>query len=1339
MAASSTGQAPDTGQAAGFPLVRLAVLRRALAAAKSADECLPPLAGLVDLAALMAGRGGDLTARAEAVLDEVLAYLRVVGPRLPADSTGHLFALYLEAQACQGRNRDAGPVGDRDNAIECLRRVRSGLPRDDPDQADIGYALSASLFARATAAGGTVADLDEARQLLTQALAELAPDDPRRPPTHAALAALYAFGFVAFAGTEADRAAAIGHATECVRMPGDAADMGHFVLAWMAIARQLSPEQRSLVNRWPQIAAAQHDGTAATSLAAELGAFSYSGDDATAALVHLRQISAAPANEFVRGLLPLLWATALPMTLGSDGKPDDVGYAAVDAAADDFRRLDGALDNALADVEEGTPGHTELLAVRAVRTVLLALGTGGEALLPQAADALNEMVLRLPFGHPVRSAGAALLEAGLQRQVDRAGATPEAVSETGIGQITTALDRVSQADPGLARAQLSVGMRLLGLGAEHRSVMDDDRIGQQLGRAVAGLAPDDPARALGDISYWATVALQGTLHHRPDLADSAIAEMKRYADTLPALHIARTYALCGIVYALVDRHSMGGEMRHLGQAQHYLEAAFASADPAGAYAEGGALYGGLLYARAHLELVWCNYDPDLDRLSRAIADLEAAVVMAAGTPLLGVSISSELDAARALRDNIAAPQRGMHLGEEARRAFDKLLETAASLGRDHPEYPTVISQAANGLILRGLADKEPALIDQAIAMIADASQVANLAVRERPRLLALHGYALQTRYETRRPPNPRDLSNAIDRLEEARRAVEQESGSPYTAQTLSKLAGAYRLRGDAGRGDVDRAVSYGLASLREHVGDVLLQHTDDGALHVARRGTNEAAEMARWFLARDRDSAAISALELGRSMVLHAATSGASLGEALRSGGHAELAAEWARAMASGGSEADVAQSDLRYRAMLAIEGSPVEARLLSAPSVGEISAALAAAGADALVYLLPRDSDGAGLAVVVDQAKGVRRLPLVRLAVNDGGPLRCFLRARRAAERPRATEADVQAWDNALGELCDWAWLAAIGPLLAAIPDDGRGRDRRIVLVPYGELGLVPWHAARPLAAGGYACQWAVLSYASSARQFIDATRRRPLPWPQAPVLISDSAPSLLLTAAGIRHLFAEYYQAASVFGYARFVPDELADTVPGASGATAADVLTALPSRDSIGSSMLHFGCHGRSRVPVLDSFLDLGSGVKLEVAKILGQAREWQSSRRPADAAGGLVVLASCLSDVADADYDEALTLATAFMSAGAGGVIAARWHVAENVTALFMAMFHRYLNDGGLSPPLALRAAQQWMLDPGRPVPSDLPPELQGEAELAGEPDGPDLTSPAAWAGFSYQGR
>jgi CHAT domain-containing protein len=114
------------------------------------------------------------------------------------------------------------------------------------------------------------------------------------------------------------------------------------------------------------------------------------------------------------------------------------------------------------------------------------------------------------------------------------------------------------------------------------------------------------------------------------------------------------------------------------------------------------------------------------------------------------------------------------------------------------------------------------------------------------------------------------------------------------------------------------------------------------------------------------------------------------------------------------------------------------------------------------------------------------------------------------------------------------------------------------------------------------------------------------------------------------------------------------------------------------------------------------------------------------------------------VTNADYDEALTLATAFLSAGVGGVVAARWRVSERTTALLMAAFHHYLN-AGAEPAVALRDAQLWMLDPGRDIPRHWPRALREQAGPAADPDDPDdpdepgLVNPAAWAGFAYQGR
>lgn len=674
-------------------------------------------------------------------------------------------------------------------------------------------------------------------------------------------------------------------------------------------------------------------------------------------------------------------------------------------------------------------------------------------------------------------------------------------------------------------------------------------------------------------------------------------------------------------------------------------------------------------------------------------------------------------------------------------AFEQLLETAETLGPDRAEYPAIAAQAAAGLATRALSSGDVSLLDHAIAQVSKACKIPNLGLRERPKLLQLHGFALQTRYHMVR--DPRDLSNAISLLEEARRAVEQELASPYASSVLLFLADAYRTRANEALGDTDRAVRFGLAGLREHAGDVLLQDSDENALHMARRGSDDATQMARWFLARGRHEAAIGAIELGRGMVLHAATSGSSVPEALLAAGHPALAA----------ARTGQADDDLRYQTMRALEGTSAEATLLSPLTLDDIAAALVRTSTDLLGYLLPQLENGGGMAtgmaVLVNRQGNVRWIPLPRLRAGGGSMIEEFVRARRAAETA-AAEARVTLrarWRETLDTVCDWAWEAATGPLLKAASVHGdageaAARPPRVVLIPLGQLGLIPWHAARRSQGGSaprYACQDAIFCYASSARQFVEASWRQPRPWSQAPVLISDNDHRSLPGATlEVSLLHASHYRGGAVFGSAR---RDLPEHVPGRAPARPDDVLAALPRGSSPGASLLHFGCHGRVAVPVLEASLQLGADdreIAVSVRDILRQARATPPSA--SDASGSLVILAACLTDVTESDYDEALTLATAFLAAGSTGVVAARWAVPDAPTMLFMATFHRFLNAGNADPAHALREAQIWMLDPVRDIPPAWPQPLKlRAARLAAFRTGSGLAGVEAWAAFAYQGR
>ncbi|EQD81280.1 hypothetical protein N599_37130, partial [Saccharopolyspora erythraea D] len=529
-------------------------------------------------------------------------------------------------------------------------------------------------------------------------------------------------------------------------------------------------------------------------------------------------------------------------------------------------------------------------------------------------------------------------------------------------------------------------------------------------------------------------------------------------------------------------------------------------------------------------------------------------------------------------------------------------------------------------------------------------------------------------------------------------------------------------------------------SLRTRARDVLLQSSALRALNAARAALGEAASVARWCLETGRSENAVEALELGRGMVLHAATVDAGVPAMLRESGHDGLAERWEREAAESGPQPwDLPEgppspmrdltgaplpSDLRYRVLEALEGHGARTRLLTPPAVAEIAAALRDTDTRALVYLLPGEDREPGIAVLVTDGGEVRPLHCPLLTAADGSPVDRFDRLQRErASGPVSGELDSR-WRQALGEVCDWAWTAVLNQVLDTVAAERRRRPSRIVLVPVGKLGAVPWHAARHRVPGGgvrYAFQDAVVRYAASARQFTETARRRRRAWDGEPALVRVAGSGLLWASEEIEDIHRRHYSHGVYLGRRRRGGRRAPAPRPD-------DVRALLPGANSPGASLLHLGCHADLAAVPVDSALRLGSGSALQVQDILRQARD-----RPADAPGGLVVLAACASDLTGREHDEALTLATAFLTAGAAGVVGARWNVDDLPTALVMVMFHHYLNSGCDDPATALRAAQAWMLDPRRALPEGV------GARLAPELATIDPAEPGNWAAFTYQGR
>jgi hypothetical protein len=284
-----------------------------------------------------------------------------------------------------------------------------------------------------------------------------------------------------------------------------------------------------------------------------------------------------------------------------------------------------------------------------------------------------------------------------------------------------------------------------------------------------------------------------------------------------------------------------------------------------------------------------------------------------------------------------------------------------------------------------------------------------------------------------------------------------------------------------------------------------------------------------------------------------------------------------------------------------------------------------------------------------------------------------------------------------------------------------------RLVLVPIGWLSQVPWHAACHRDADGtyrHACQQAAFSYAASGRQLIDIARRPARALQDNPVIVGNPCGNLRFAGREAQAIRERCYPNGRYLGSVGVPPEVQTD---GEGSPT--EVLELLPTASTAGASMLHLACHAwTSATTPGQSHLELAQDGKLPVEAILRRAYG-----RPVTAPGGLVALAACGSDLTTSGLDEALTLATAFLAAGAVTVVGTRWPIQDEPAALMMFMFHHYLTQDGLPPRDALRAAQLWMLNPHRTAPQQMPPNLAARAQR------PTLAEPFIWAAATHQGR
>ena len=519
------------------------------------------------------------------------------------------------------------------------------------------------------------------------------------------------------------------------------------------------------------------------------------------------------------------------------------------------------------------------------------------------------------------------------------------------------------------------------------------------------------------------------------------------------------------------------------------------------------------------------------------------------------------------------------------------------------------------------------------------------------------------------------------------------------------------------------------AAVRELARCVLLTGDTGQALGVAARANEIVARSVGWCLAEGDDRAAVEMAEAGRGLVLAGVVLAGRVEEVLRGAGRPDVADAWRQ-----GGEAG------RIAALSALWDTTVSTTLLASPTADEVSVTLAATNFDAVVYLVPPAAEGRdgsadaaspadqhGYAVLVRPlVDKMEVLPLPRLTAQDREPLAAYLAALDDALAPLGPGVEAaegfrsgprgQAWADALVKLGRWTYDRIMGPLIEHVRGWNLGHRPHLVLIPLGDLAAIPYATAwtdEAAAANSprYAIDDVVLTYAASTRFLGEVSRRPRQPLTDRVVLVSDPTGEFPMTRRAAKLLASHQYRSAEVYGL-KSAPNGPATT----------DVLLdALPGQDRPGASLFQLSTHAATKpTPRLQS-----RDGWLPLSRILEQARN-----RPPDAPGGLVITNACLTDSTWANYDESLTLATAFLAAGATAVIGTRWPVDDDTAAVLSLRLHYHLQLG--TPPAeALRHAQLDLLRPKPDMHSSLGPHFAAIEESR-------LSHPASWAGYVHHG-
>ncbi|MER7064715.1 CHAT domain-containing protein [Streptomyces albidoflavus] len=701
-------------------------------------------------------------------------------------------------------------------------------------------------------------------------------------------------------------------------------------------------------------------------------------------------------------------------------------------------------------------------------------------------------------------------------------------------------------------------------------------------------------------------------------------------------------------------------------------------------------------------------------------------------------LASQLALARAQRDSLAAslglPADDAH-GTAPAPDVAEVREAVARLSR--AERAAALASHASSRLAVLARDDGAGPLDEVEALFQEAYELVEEGSDDRLQhafgLAAVH-LLRAVRTGTRLPARRTAQRAALDLLGEV---LAGAKGPEHRLHADAALSYGRTLRTWTATAD-DLALSRraGLSALRGHAWRALVQSGTAHTTLAARDTTDAALEVAGWCLADDAPEQAFKALDACRGLALHAAVTTWSVPARLRAAATAGpgapdpallgLVADWEAAVRpTPGQETPSVPSALRRRVLdaLAAHGGSGD-RLLEPPSPDDAAEALRRAGHDALVYLVAGDQGRGGHALILTRKGELHTVRLPRLN-EDAPPLRAHLDAQQHAARdlgpaPAATPPPGPAPRRTLDDLAAWAWPTAVGPLLAELAP--AGRPPRLVLVPMGALGVVPWHAAwTGTGRRRYALQEAEFSYAASARLYCESAARAPATGTGPALVVGDPTGDLPGAGEEAVAVHRAFHPDGRYLGRRSAPPPD----GPG----TPAEVLAWLRSTAGAGAppgaGVLHLACHATVTPTERHS-----AGLELAGGRLT--AEELTEAAEAAGARLGLVVLAACRSHVSGRGHNEAYSLATAFLVAGAHTVLGSLWQVPDDATSVLMYLTHRHLREGDPSV-AALRRAQLVLVDPGRAGLGELPPALAARAARI-DPD--DLTG---WAAFAHLGR